>query len=81
MVEIHCSYSDDPTKGFASLGPLEDGDVIEFRARVTQYTKGYKGYRDDVYVPIETDYKLSRPTKVRIVSKSNKSEPVAIFYR
>jgi hypothetical protein len=55
------------TKGFANLGPLVEGDVIEFRARVTQYIKGYQGRRDDVYVPIEADYKLSRPTKLRVV--------------
>ena len=28
------------------------------------YEKGYKGYRDDVYKPIELDYKLSHPTKI-----------------
>ncbi len=52
------------TKGFGALD-MEEGDTIEFRARVKQYTKGYNGRREDVYVPIATDYKLSHPTKIR----------------
>jgi hypothetical protein len=43
---------------------LQIGDVISFQARVTAYEKGYKGYRDDVYKPIEIDYRLSNPTKI-----------------
>lgn len=43
---------------------LQVGDVISFQARVTAYEKGYKGYRDDVYKPIEIDYRLSNPTKI-----------------
>ena len=35
-----------------------EGVEVEFTARVKQYTKGYKGYRDDVYKPIEVDYKF-----------------------
>jgi hypothetical protein len=42
---------------------LKIGDKISFIARSKEYTKGYKGYREDVYVPIEKDYKLSNPTK------------------
>ena len=30
------------TKGFEALGRLEEGMVIEFDARVKEYTKGYK---------------------------------------
>ncbi len=45
------------------------GDQIIFDARVTQYEKGYKGRRNDDeiywYHPIETDYKLSLPTKIK----------------
>lgn len=52
------------TKGFAELGELKKGDLIRFKARVKRYTKGYKGYREDIYKPIETDYKLSHPSKV-----------------
>ena len=55
------------TKGFASIeSQLVEGVEVEFTARVKQYTKGYKGYRDDVYKPIEVDYKLSHPTKIKI---------------
>lgn len=55
------------TKGFKDLGELKEGDVIIFNARVKEYEKGYKGYRDDVYKTIEIDYKLSHPSKVRRV--------------
>lgn len=45
---------------------LQLGDEVVFDARVTEYEKGYKGYREDVYdAPLETDYRLSHPTKVR----------------
>lgn len=57
------------TKGFAALD-LKGGEMVEFRARVKPYIKGYKGRREDVYVPIEQDYKLSHPTKVRICKEA-----------
>lgn len=56
------------TKAFASLN-LTPGDVVQFDARVKEYAKGYKGRRDDGYVPIERDYKLAHPTKVRKVAR------------
>ena len=49
---------------------LIEGDLVQFDARVKEYEKGYKGYRDDVYCPIERDYKLSHPTKVMKVKKT-----------
>jgi hypothetical protein len=52
------------TKGFEALGTLQEGDVIEFDARVKTYVKGYFGRRLDVYKPAELDYKLSHPTKI-----------------
>lgn len=52
------------TKQFKALGKLNEGDLIQFNARCKEYEKGYKGYRNDVYKPIETDYKLSHPTKI-----------------
>ena len=56
------------TKQFKSLH-LEPGDVVQFDARVRQYTRGYRGWREDVYdKPVETDYKLSYPTRVVRVS-------------
>lgn len=63
------------TKAIAKLN-LAPGDIVVFDARVRQYTKGYFGYRDDVYKPIEQDYKLSHPTKVR---KLKEAEPVGLF--
>ena len=58
-------------KGLADLH-LQIGDVISFHARVTAYEKGYKGYRADVFKPIEIDYRLSNPTKItRIASASD----------
>lgn len=56
------------TKGFESLGTLTPGDVVEFDARVTPYTKGYRGYRDDVDSYSSTDYRLSHPTRISRVS-------------
>jgi hypothetical protein len=56
------------TKAFASLH-LTPGDVVQFDARVREYEKGYKGRREDVYVAIERDYKLSHATKVRKVER------------
>lgn len=55
------------TKGFALANlknPFREGDTIQFVARVTPYTKGYQGRREDVWKPVEADYKLSRPTKI-----------------
>jgi hypothetical protein len=53
------------TKGFAKY-PLTPGCTIVFRARVKEYEKGYKGYREDIYVPVEVDYKLSHPTIIEV---------------
>jgi hypothetical protein len=55
------------TKGFEALGELKEGDIIEFHARVKEYYKGYAGYKEEVQweKPIELDYKLSHPTKIR----------------
>ena len=45
---------------------LQPGDKITFDARVTEYYKGYKGHRDDYDLPpVEKDYRLSLPTKVK----------------
>ena len=55
------------TKGFDKLR-MKEGDIIEFYARVKRYEKGYRGQRDDVYVPHEMDYKLSHPSKLRKIT-------------
>ena len=52
------------TKSFEAL-ELKEGDIVQFDARVNSYTKGYKGYREDVFSLIEKDYKLSYPTKIK----------------
>ncbi len=52
------------TKGFRAFD-FKEGDQIKFQARVKEYTKGYKGYRDDVDKPIEIDYRLSHPTNIQ----------------
>jgi len=52
---------------------LQVGDVITFHARVTAYEKGYKGYREDVYKPIEVDYRLSNPTNITKVTTAGES--------
>lgn len=59
------------TKGFDSLN-MKEGDIIEFRARVKKYLKGYMGHRYDVYSNIETDYKLSHPSKVKKLDDDTK---------
>ena len=58
------------TKGFSSINPQE-GDIIQFDARVKKYTKGYFGYDfiKQIENPPQTDYKLSHPTKIKIVNK------------
>ena len=63
------------TKIGADIANLKEGDIISFDARVAKYVKGYKG--DWWYffektghfpTPISTDYKLERPTKMKIES-------------
>ena len=71
VVSDHCWFN--LTKGFEKLS-LVPGDVVRFDARVKTYERGYKGYRDDVYKPIEIDYKLSHPTKLKKVDRIVKNE-------
>ena len=54
------------TKGFEALN-LAVGDVVEFEARVTSYTKGYQGRRawETGEAWTATDWHLSRPTRAR----------------
>lgn len=54
------------TKGFRELGSIYPGDIVAFDARVDYYYKGYEG--EDM--PQELDYKLSRPTKVTLLKRS-----------
>ena len=63
------------TKEFEALGELHEGDVIRFDARVTAYEKGYRGRREDVYRPVERDYRLSRPTRIERIDSSYDHKP------
>lgn len=67
------------TKGIESLGELKEGEVIGFEARVSEYIKGYRGYRDDEQIayehPVEKDYRLSFPNNFkRIITQSQLGE-------
>ena len=57
------------TKGFKALN-LKEGNIVQFDARVDSYVKGYKGYREDVCSHTEKDYKLSYPTKIKLIKDS-----------
>ena len=45
---------------------VKEGDIINFKGTVEAYQKGYFGRRDDVYSPVEWDYKVSRLSNVSI---------------
>ena len=57
------------TKGFEKLGELKEGDLVKFDARVKLYFKGYNGYKEEICweKPIEKDYKLNNPTKIKVM--------------
>jgi len=44
------------TKGLEKLGELEEGDLIQFDARVKPCWKGYMCGREEVYKPVEKDW-------------------------
>ena len=58
------------TKEFDKIR-LQEGDIISFQARVKEYYRGYKGYKEEIQLekPIEKDYKLSHPTKVKLLKR------------
>ncbi|TAL70135.1 MAG: hypothetical protein EPN82_05850 [Bacteroidetes bacterium] len=55
------------TKQFEKLGEIPAGTKLEFEARVKEYFKGYVNRWNDIDER-RNDYKLSYPTKVRIVN-------------
>ncbi|WP_235018461.1 hypothetical protein [Pediococcus acidilactici] len=59
------------TKQFQSLGILATGDEVQFNARVSSYLKGYQGNDSTIRKkhPIQYDYKLEYPSKVRLLTK------------
>ncbi len=52
------------------LSGLKEGDVVKFQARVQEYVKGYRGWKEDIIIdnPPSVDLKLSFPTKVEVVN-------------
>jgi hypothetical protein len=54
------------TKGFESI-QLTEGTVIEFEARVKEYSKGYVNSRYKINNRA-SDFKLSNPTKIKVIS-------------
>lgn len=74
LSKLDCVNFIEMTKGFSGAD-LSPGDVVEFCARVSAYEKGYKGHKDDVLNrPIERDYRLSRPTKIKKIGKMPKED-------
>lgn len=49
----------------------QEGDIIEFSARVSYYEKGWRGKKAEEYGESRTekDWKLERPTKIKIIQK------------
>jgi hypothetical protein len=56
------------TKGFEAL-QLTPGNVVEFEARVKEYSKGYVNRRYKINNQSK-DFKLSNPTKIKLVKQS-----------
>lgn len=56
------------TKLFSEVN-LTKGDVVSFDGRCKEYIKGYRGNRSNVYCSIREDYKISYPSKVKILEK------------
>lgn len=61
------------TQGFQKL-ILNENDEVIFDARVRDYIKGYRGYREDVYKPVEVDYRLNHPTKIHKADSGSNGE-------
>ena len=53
------------TKGFEKLS-LKEGNLIEFEARIKEYSKGYVNRQIGINNR-RKDYKLSHPTKIRLL--------------
>jgi hypothetical protein len=57
------------TKGFEKAN-LTEGDQIEFNARVKEYQKGYVNHSYKINNR-KKDFKLSNPTNIHILKKTN----------
>lgn len=69
------------TKQFKELGVLPTNTELTFDARVASYTKGYKGrdWEKAFLNPIEIDYTLTHPSKVKY-KLSDPKKPVTEFF-
>jgi hypothetical protein len=56
------------------------GDVVQFRAKVQVYTKGYQGCRADVRKRVERDYKFSRPSRLLKVAAGEVKTHESVAY-
>ncbi len=67
-------------KQFRKIGELKQGDTVQFDARIKGYYKGYNGYKEDVSFekPVEYDYKLSHPTKIKKIGQQ--TLPLSILF-
>ena len=56
---------------------LEEGDRVQFDARVDSYTKGYFGHDElkALECPVEKDFRLSRPTNVFKLDLAGNASP------
>lgn len=56
------------------LEEVQIGDRISFFARVGEYTKGYKGHREDILMEssLEIDYRLKYPSQIKILKRAKK---------
>ena len=65
IISDHCWFKQ--TKGFQKINPLNEGDKIQFDARVKSYVKGWHGRKAEEYgeESYEEDYKLNFPTKIK----------------
>jgi len=58
------------TKAFKEANP-NSGDMVEFYGRVKRYMKGYMGWKEDVINEIGYDFKISYPTRVKVIKKND----------
>jgi hypothetical protein len=65
-------------KRFNEAG-LREGDVVQFKARVTTYLKGYQGRREIEENPVELDYRLSFPTDVKNMSQAKANNQATLL--
>lgn len=65
LVSDHLWFNE--TLGFKKLSPLKPGTILEFRARVKPYEKGYINRREGFDFKT-VDYKLSHPTKIQLIN-------------